>query len=209
LKLSANERLLTVGLRTSPAQIAVVDTNTFAYDLVSLSPSGGPTTIAGHQWTSPSGRYTFAAFERRVEPRRRGHRSRGRQPAGSDAPVSRQTARYQAAPRSPSSRRRQSAIRFQLVKIRLAGITTRPLVTTPPLTFLSWHPAAPIISHGWTVDRHGPVSRCAYECCRCENEIAARELCVENGRTDCNVPRPPGAIRVRICGAVANASFTA
>ena len=62
MQLSANEKLLTVGLRTSPAQLAVVDTSTFAFELVNLSASGGA-TIAGHQWTSPSGSVTFAAFE--------------------------------------------------------------------------------------------------------------------------------------------------
>ena len=62
MQLSANEKLLTVGLRTSPAQLAVVDTSTFAFELVNLSASGGA-TIAGHQWTSPSGRVTFASFE--------------------------------------------------------------------------------------------------------------------------------------------------
>jgi DNA-binding beta-propeller fold protein YncE len=67
LKLSANEKLLTVGLRISPAQVAVIDTQTFAYELVNLSPLGGA-TIAGHQWTSPSGRYTFAAFEGGTSP---------------------------------------------------------------------------------------------------------------------------------------------
>ena len=40
LRLSANEKLLTVGLRTSPAQLAVVDTETFTYDLVNLSGAG-------------------------------------------------------------------------------------------------------------------------------------------------------------------------
>lgn len=68
LELSANEKLLTVGLRTSPAQMAVVDTRSFAYELVNLSPLGGATTIAGHQWTSPNGRYTFAAFEGGTSP---------------------------------------------------------------------------------------------------------------------------------------------
>lgn len=63
LALSANERLLTVGLRSTPAQVAVVDTSTFAFDLVTLSPPGETTTIAGHQWTSPSGRFTFASYE--------------------------------------------------------------------------------------------------------------------------------------------------
>ena len=67
LKLSANERLLTVGPRISPAQVAVIDTQTFAYELVNLSPLGGA-TIAGHQWTSASGRYTFAAFEGGTSP---------------------------------------------------------------------------------------------------------------------------------------------
>jgi DNA-binding beta-propeller fold protein YncE len=60
MQLSANEKLLTIGLRTSPAQLAVVDTDDFSYELVNL---GGAGTTAGHQWTSPSGRITFAAFE--------------------------------------------------------------------------------------------------------------------------------------------------
>jgi len=54
---------LTVGLRSSPAQLAVVDTSTLQFELVTLSPPGETTTIAGHQWTSPNGRYTFAAYE--------------------------------------------------------------------------------------------------------------------------------------------------
>jgi len=68
MELSSNEKLLTVGLRTSPAQTAVVDTETFQYQLVNLSEPGQTTTIAGHQWTSPSGRYTFAAFEGGANP---------------------------------------------------------------------------------------------------------------------------------------------
>jgi hypothetical protein len=60
MQLSANEKLLTIGLRTSPAQLAVVNTDDFSYELVNL---GGAGTTAGHQWTSPSGRITFAAFE--------------------------------------------------------------------------------------------------------------------------------------------------
>jgi YncE-like protein len=63
MQLSANEKRLTVGLRTSPAQLAVVDTRTLAFELVNLSPQGGSSTIAGHQWTSPSGNVTFASFE--------------------------------------------------------------------------------------------------------------------------------------------------
>lgn len=67
LALSATEKLLTVGLRTSPAQIAVVDTRTFdPPTMVTLSAEGG--TIAAHQWTSPSGRYTYAAFEGGANP---------------------------------------------------------------------------------------------------------------------------------------------
>jgi len=74
LQLSANEKLLTVGLRTMPAQLAVVDTDSLGdtpvpcadpavrCEIVDLAP-GELTTLAGHQWTSPSGRYTFAAFE--------------------------------------------------------------------------------------------------------------------------------------------------
>jgi DNA-binding beta-propeller fold protein YncE len=68
LQLSANEKLLTVGLRASPARLAVVDTATFTSELVTLSAEGETTTIAGHQWTSPSGRYTFASYEGGANP---------------------------------------------------------------------------------------------------------------------------------------------
>jgi DNA-binding beta-propeller fold protein YncE len=60
LQLSANEKLLTIGLRGTPAQVAIVDTATLDYDVVTI---GGTGTIAGHQWTSPNGHFTFAAFE--------------------------------------------------------------------------------------------------------------------------------------------------
>jgi len=60
LQLSANQKLLTVGLRGTPAQVAIVDTGTLDYDVVTI---GGTATIAGHQWTSPNGHFTFAAFE--------------------------------------------------------------------------------------------------------------------------------------------------
>jgi DNA-binding beta-propeller fold protein YncE len=60
LQLSANEKLLTIGLRGTPAQVAIVDTETMTYRIVVI---GGTGTIAGHQWTSPSGRFTFAAYE--------------------------------------------------------------------------------------------------------------------------------------------------
>ena len=68
LELSANEKLLTVGLRTMPAQMAVVDTGTFDVEFVNLSAPGETTTIGGHQWTSPSGRFTFATFEGGANP---------------------------------------------------------------------------------------------------------------------------------------------
>ena len=68
LRLSANEHLLTVGLRTMPAQLAVMDTRTLVYNLVDLSAPGELTTIGGHQWTSLSGRFTFASFEGGTSP---------------------------------------------------------------------------------------------------------------------------------------------
>jgi hypothetical protein len=48
--------------------MAVVDTETLQYQLVTLGAPGEATTIGGHQWTSPSGRYTFAAFEGGTSP---------------------------------------------------------------------------------------------------------------------------------------------
>jgi outer membrane protein assembly factor BamB len=66
LRLSASNKLLTVTLRTMPAEMAVVDPRTFEYELVRIDPMQNPsdmTTIAGHQWTSPNGRFTFAAYE--------------------------------------------------------------------------------------------------------------------------------------------------
>jgi outer membrane protein assembly factor BamB len=68
LRLAANGKLLTVGLRTMPAQVAVVDTRTFAYELVRIGPMLDTNTIAGHQWTSPNGRFTFAAYEGGTSP---------------------------------------------------------------------------------------------------------------------------------------------
>jgi DNA-binding beta-propeller fold protein YncE len=65
LKLARRDRMLTIGLRTTPAQVAVVDTRTFEYELVTI---GGAGTIAGHQWTSRNGRFTFAAFEGGASP---------------------------------------------------------------------------------------------------------------------------------------------
>jgi DNA-binding beta-propeller fold protein YncE len=68
LQLSADQTLLTVGLRTSPAQLAVIDTGSLNAQIVTLTPPEEPTTIAGHQWTSPSGRFTFASFEGGAHP---------------------------------------------------------------------------------------------------------------------------------------------
>ena len=60
LQLSKNERQLTVGLRGTPAQVAVVDSRSLTSEVVTIA---GMATIAGHQWTSPNGHITFAAFE--------------------------------------------------------------------------------------------------------------------------------------------------
>lgn len=68
LQLTAHERMLTVGLRVLPAKIAVIDLaealagnyDRVTYEIVTI---GGANTLAGHQWTSPDGHYTFAAFE--------------------------------------------------------------------------------------------------------------------------------------------------
>jgi DNA-binding beta-propeller fold protein YncE len=63
LQLSANGKLLTVGLRGSPAQVAFVDTRTLESEIVRIGPVLDTTTVAGHQWTSRNGRFTFAAYE--------------------------------------------------------------------------------------------------------------------------------------------------
>lgn len=65
LRLSANEKLLTIGLRTSPAQLAVMDTETLAVQVVDLAPANSGTTTGGHQWTTSNGQYTFASLTRR------------------------------------------------------------------------------------------------------------------------------------------------
>lgn len=63
LRLAAGDKLLTVTLRTMPARAAVIDTRTFEHELVRLGSPLEANTLAAHQWTSPNGRYTFAAFE--------------------------------------------------------------------------------------------------------------------------------------------------
>ena len=61
LELSANGKQLTVGLRSTPAQLAFVDVDGAALTLRTIVDLPG--TLAGHQWTSANGRWTFAAFE--------------------------------------------------------------------------------------------------------------------------------------------------
>jgi hypothetical protein len=63
LQLVDHDRLLTIGLRGTPAQILLVRTDPL--EIVGDGPItiAGPGTIAGHQWTSPNGRWTIAAFE--------------------------------------------------------------------------------------------------------------------------------------------------
>ena len=73
---AANEKLLTIGLRTSPAQLAVVNTETLAFELVNLA------------WTRHDGRPSMdvskrtrhvRVVRRRGGPRRRRDRSSGRE----------------------------------------------------------------------------------------------------------------------------------
>jgi len=74
--MSANEKMLTIGVRTSPAQMAVVETaalladsdpilnaGSAAVSIVDLAPGAPGTTTSGHQWTSPNGWYTFSSYE--------------------------------------------------------------------------------------------------------------------------------------------------
>ena len=76
LDMSANEEFLTLGLRTSPARMAVVETDVLLVDsdallnagsdgvtVVDLAPAAWGPTTGGHQWTTPNGQYTFASYE--------------------------------------------------------------------------------------------------------------------------------------------------
>jgi outer membrane protein assembly factor BamB len=68
LRLAAGDKLLTVTLRTTPAHAVVIDTRTFDYELIRIGPPLEENTLAGHQWTSPNGRFTFAAYEGGTSP---------------------------------------------------------------------------------------------------------------------------------------------
>jgi DNA-binding beta-propeller fold protein YncE len=59
LQLTRDRRTLVVTLRGTPAQISLLDTDTFAVQLVDIP---GHTTT-GHHWLSASGRYSFVAVE--------------------------------------------------------------------------------------------------------------------------------------------------
>jgi outer membrane protein assembly factor BamB len=63
LQLARGDRMLTITLRTMPAELVVVDTRTFEQERVRLGPILESTTLAAHQWTARNGRFTFAAFE--------------------------------------------------------------------------------------------------------------------------------------------------
>lgn len=63
LRLTANEDVMTVGLRTMPARLAIVHLRSLDVEFVNLAAPGDTTSVGGHQWTSENGRYTLAAFE--------------------------------------------------------------------------------------------------------------------------------------------------
>jgi YVTN family beta-propeller protein len=58
LQLAPNGKLLVVALRTMPAGLALVDTDTLAVTTIDL-----PGVTAGHNWLSANARYTFVALE--------------------------------------------------------------------------------------------------------------------------------------------------
>lgn len=59
LQLTPDRGTLVVALRRTPAQIALVDTDTFDVQIVDIP--GHSTT--GHHWLSANGRFTFVAVE--------------------------------------------------------------------------------------------------------------------------------------------------
>jgi Cytochrome D1 heme domain len=66
LQLTPDERLLVVSLRGTPAEIQVFDARTLT--LVATVEIAGAGTIAGHNWLSANGRYTFVTFEGGLSP---------------------------------------------------------------------------------------------------------------------------------------------
>jgi YVTN family beta-propeller protein len=60
LQLTANGKLLVVALRSRPAALALVDTDTLGFSLVNLPGA------AGHNWLSSNGRFSFVAIEASV-----------------------------------------------------------------------------------------------------------------------------------------------
>jgi len=66
LQLTPDDKQLMVALRGTPAQLAVVDTKSLkVLQTIDLAGTG---TIAGHNWLSANGRYSFAAFESSTAP---------------------------------------------------------------------------------------------------------------------------------------------
>jgi DNA-binding beta-propeller fold protein YncE len=59
LQLTKDRRTLVVTLRRTPAQIALVDTDTFAVRIVEIPNH----TTTGHHWLSANGKYSFVAVE--------------------------------------------------------------------------------------------------------------------------------------------------
>jgi YVTN family beta-propeller protein len=58
LQLSPDERFLVVALRSTPAEVDVIDLRSFAVSKVVLA-----ARLAGHNWLSANGRYTFVSLE--------------------------------------------------------------------------------------------------------------------------------------------------
>jgi YVTN family beta-propeller protein len=61
LQLTADGNTLYVALRGTPAQLSVVDLRSFT--LVRTIDLAGPGTVAGHNWTTANGRYSFVSIE--------------------------------------------------------------------------------------------------------------------------------------------------
>jgi len=61
IQLSPDRTTLAVGLRGTPAQLSVIDTATMT--VTKTIDVAEPATVAGHNWMSANGRYSFVAFE--------------------------------------------------------------------------------------------------------------------------------------------------